>query len=67
MFENRQDQVQALLKENFDFRRIYDKHQELEKQVLDAEAGTLPMDDITLHQIKKEKLLFKDHLAQYLA
>ena len=38
----------------------------LDQQVHDAEVGTLPMDDLSLTQMKKEKLYAKDRLARML-
>ncbi|NIM70514.1 MAG: DUF465 domain-containing protein [Xanthomonadales bacterium] len=64
MFEHRQEQMQKLLKENEDFRRIYNHHQELDKRVTAAELGTAPMEDLALNQLKKQKLLAKDKLAR---
>jgi len=63
MFEHRQDQMDHLMKEDVNFRRIYNRHQELDKQVAAAETGTSPMDDLTLNKLKKEKLHYKDKLA----
>ena len=40
-----------------------DRHQELDKRVTDAEAGTAPMEDLALNKLKKEKLWAKDRLA----
>lgn len=64
MFEHRQQVMEKLLKENEDFRRIYNRHQELDKQVTAAEIGTAPMEDLALNQLKKEKLWAKDQLAR---
>ena len=63
MFEHRQDKMDELIKENEDFRRIYNRHQELDKRVTAAELGTAPMEDLALNQLKKEKLWVKDKLA----
>ncbi|MFT5138614.1 MAG: hypothetical protein ACI9H8_000154 [Lysobacterales bacterium] len=63
MFEHRQEVMEKLLKENEDFRRIFNRHQELDKRVEDAELGTAPMEDLALMKLKKEKLLAKDRLA----
>jgi uncharacterized protein YdcH (DUF465 family) len=63
MFEHRQNKLDELIKENEDFRRIYDHHQELDKRVTAAELGTAPMEDLALNQLKKEKLWVKDKLA----
>ncbi len=64
MFENRKDQMEILLKNNEDFRRLYNHHQQLEKRVLAAETGTAPMEDLALNQLKREKLRAKDQLAR---
>ena len=64
MFEGQQHQVEAKMQSDSEFRQLYNRHQELDKQVLDAELGVLPMDDMTLHQLKKEKLWAKDKLTQ---
>jgi uncharacterized protein YdcH (DUF465 family) len=41
---------------------LYQRHKELDGKVRDAELGVLPMDDTTLHNMKKEKLWAKDKL-----
>lgn len=65
MFESQpQSEVEALLKSDTEFRQLYRRHQELDKQVLDAELGVLPIDDTTLVRMKKEKLHAKDRLTR---
>lgn len=64
MFENQQDQMEILLKNNEDFRRLYNRHQQLEKRVLAAETGTAPMEDLALSDLKREKLRTKDQLTR---
>ena len=64
MFEHRQDVMEKLMKEDEDFRRIFNRHQELDKRVTAAELGTAPMEDLALNQLKKEKLWAKDRLAR---
>jgi uncharacterized protein YdcH (DUF465 family) len=67
MFENQPETaVEALLKSDEEFRELFRRHQELDKKVLDAELGTLPLDDVTLVKMKKEKLLAKDRLTRML-
>jgi uncharacterized protein len=64
MFENQNpDDVQVMMAQNDEFKRLYQRHKELDKQVLDAELGVRPMDDLTLHTLKKEKLKAKDRLT----
>jgi len=65
MFENQPETaVEALLQSDEEFRELFRRHQELDKKVLDAELGTLPLDDVTLLKMKKEKLLAKDRLVR---
>jgi uncharacterized protein YdcH (DUF465 family) len=64
MFEHHQQEMQKLMKENEDFLRIYNRHQELDKKVTAAEIGTAPMEDLALNKLKKEKLRAKDQLAR---
>lgn len=65
MFENQpQNEIEALMKSDTEFRQLYHRHRELDKQVLDAELGVLPLDDATLVKMKKEKLFAKDRLTR---
>ena len=65
MFEGQpQTELDAILKANNEFRQLYYRHKELDKQVLDAELGVLPVDDATLAQMKREKLAAKDRLTR---
>jgi uncharacterized protein YdcH (DUF465 family) len=63
MFEHRQDKMDSMMKDSENFRRIYNRHQELDRRVAAAEHGTAPMEDLALNQLKKEKLWAKDQLA----
>ncbi len=62
MFEHRQEQMDTMLEANNDFRRLYSKHQKIEKRVIAAENGTAPIEDLALNQLKREKLHLKDQL-----
>jgi uncharacterized protein YdcH (DUF465 family) len=65
MFEERpQPEIDALIKSNPEFKQLYQRHKDLDKKVMDAELGVLPIDDITLGQMKREKLAAKDRLVQ---
>ena len=64
MFEHDQQIVTSLLQEDDDFKRLYSKHVELKQRVNDVNSGVVPMDDMTLEKIKKEKLLLKDRMAR---
>ncbi|RDZ27130.1 YdcH family protein [Lysobacter silvisoli] len=64
MFEERpQPEIDALIKSNPEFKQLYQRHKELDKKVMDAELGVLPIDDVTLSQMKREKLAAKDRLT----
>jgi len=65
MFEGHpQSEIEALMKQNVEFRQLFHRHKELDKQVLDAELGVLPIDDTRLGQMKREKLAAKDRLLR---
>lgn len=65
MFEGTpQQELEALMKANTEFRQLYFRHQELDKQVHDAEIGVLPLDDDTVSTMKREKLAAKERLLR---
>ena len=65
MFENQQrDDVEAFMKADAEFRRLYQHQRELKSKVHDAEIGVLPIDDVTLAGMKKEKLHAKERLQR---
>ncbi|NCT66928.1 MAG: DUF465 domain-containing protein [Rhodanobacteraceae bacterium] len=63
MFEQNQKEIETLMQRNAEFRSLYQRHRELDSKVRDAELGVLPMDDVTLLNMKKEKLHTKDRLT----
>lgn len=65
MFEEQpQQEIDALMRSNPEFRQLYQRHRDLDKRVMDAELGVLPIDDTTLGQMKREKLAAKDRLVR---
>ena len=65
MFEGQpQVELEAMMKADPEYRQLYYRHQELDKQVLDAELGVLPIDNNTLGQMKREKLVAKQRLLR---
>ena len=63
MFEERSpSEVDSLMKHSVEFRQLYFHHQELDKKVNDAEHGVLPLGDMELTQMKREKLAAKERL-----
>ena len=63
MFEYDQDIVEVLLNDNERFQALFKEHNSLKERVRDAELGVLPLDDVSLGTMKKEKLLAKDKMA----
>ncbi len=64
MFEERSaDELDSLLKSNPEFKQLYQRHKELDRRVMNAELGVNPVDDLTLTQMKREKLAATDRLV----
>ncbi|GAB3343688.1 MULTISPECIES: YdcH family protein [Marilutibacter] len=65
MFEEQpQPVIEALMKSNPEFKQLYQRHKLLDKKVNAAELGVLPIDDVTLGRMKREKLAAKDRLLR---
>jgi uncharacterized protein YdcH (DUF465 family) len=64
MFEGQQEEVDTLIRTDREFKLLYQRHKELDKKVTDAELGVLPIDEATLGQMKKEKLVAKQKLLR---
>ncbi|WCE05200.1 YdcH family protein [Pseudoxanthomonas sp. JBR18] len=65
MFEGQpQSEIEALIKSDPEFKQLYQRHRKLDKKVTDAELGVLAIDDGTLGQMKREKLLAKQRLQR---
>ena len=60
MLHEYRDEIHDLKQDNAHFARIFEKHNELDKQIEHAEMGDTPMGDVELENLKKEKLLLKD-------
>lgn len=67
MFEGQSKQdIDSMMEADSSFRQLYFYHKKLDKKVTDAELGVLPIDDMTLTRMKREKLLAKDRLTRML-
>ncbi|MBD9369588.1 YdcH family protein [Xanthomonas sp. XNM01] len=65
MFEGQpQAEIDALMKSDPEFKQLYQHHRKLDKKVMDAELGVLPIDDVRLGQMKREKLAAKERLLR---
>ncbi|EGK7562439.1 YdcH family protein [Campylobacter coli] len=49
------------------FDKLFQRHNELDDQIKDAEEGRTPLSDLEISSLKKEKLHVKDELNRYLA
>jgi len=62
MFPEFREQISALKTTDAHFTRLFDRHNDLDQQIKNMEAGILPGDGVAIEQLKKEKLLLKDQL-----
>jgi len=60
MLHEYRDEIHELKQQNAHFAKIFEKHNELDQKVEDSESGRIPMTDVELETLKKEKLLLKD-------
>jgi len=67
MFEFERDIVKTLVDDDKQFEELYNQHHVLKEQVRDAELGVLPLNDVVLGNMKKQKLLTKDRMAVMIA
>jgi len=60
MLHEYRDEIHELKQENAHFANIFEKHNALDDKVTHAENGDIPMTDVELENLKKQKLLLKD-------
>ena len=60
MLHEYRDDIHELKQKDAHFTRIFEKHNDLDQKVEDAEAGRTILTDVELEILKKEKLLLKD-------
>ena len=60
MLHEYKEEIHELKMSNAHFAKIFEKHNELDKKVEDAEADRVILTDVELEVLKKEKLLLKD-------
>jgi hypothetical protein len=60
MLHEYRDEIHELKQKDAHFANIFDKHNALDDKITKAENGDVPMTDIELETLKKEKLLLKD-------
>ncbi len=60
MLHEYRDEIHELKQDNAHFVKVFEKHNELDQKIEDAEAGRVILTDIEIETLKKEKLLLKD-------
>ncbi|WP_263833248.1 YdcH family protein [Sulfurospirillum oryzae] len=60
MLHEYRDVISKLKVENAHFAKIFEKHNELDQKITDADEGRLHISDLELETMKKEKLRLKD-------
>lgn len=60
MLHEYKEEIHELKLSNAHFVKIFEKHNELDQKIEDAEAGRVMLTDMELEVLKKEKLLLKD-------
>lgn len=63
MFEFEKEIVDTLLDEDNGFKRLHEKYNELKQQVKQANQSMYALDEFSIENLKKEKLLLKDRMA----
>jgi len=65
MFEDQpQSEIDARRALDPEVPALHDQHRKLNKKCMDAELGVLPINDVTLGRMKREKLLAKQRLLR---
>ena len=67
MFHEYRDLITELKGKNARFDSLFEKHDELDHKIADAQAGRVHMSDLEIDAMKKEKLRIKDELGTLLA
>ena len=60
MLHEYKNEIHELKQSNAHFAKIFEKHNELDNKIEHVENGDIPMTDMELETLKKEKLLLKD-------
>ena len=60
MLHEYRTEIHTLKQDNAHFANIFSQHNDLDQQIEHAERGDTPMTDISLENLKKEKLILKD-------
>ncbi len=67
MLHEYREEIHQLKKENGHFTKIFEKHNELDQKITDADEGRSLLSDQEIEVLKKEKLLLKDEALMMIA
>lgn len=62
MYESNPELVETLVNENHEFKTLFQRHRELDKQIDKAGVGQMAISDESLEQMKRERLQIKDRM-----
>lgn len=62
MFHEYREEISSLKGQNAHFEKIFNKHNELDKKIMNAENGLEPLSNIEIENLKKQKLRLKDEV-----
>ncbi len=66
MFPEYRELITRLKGTDRHFTRLFDKHNELDQEIMKREAGSPPSTRFEIEQLKKQKLAIKDELYEFL-
>ena len=66
MFEtdSQKSAAQDLCQQNSEFKELFQRHQYLDKKLMASDLGVNGVDDMTVQELKREKLAAKERLMQ---
>ena len=62
MFHEYREEISNLKAQNAHFEKIFNKHNELDQKIMNAENGLEPLSNIEIENLKKQKLRLKDEV-----
>ncbi|MBK1963613.1 YdcH family protein [Campylobacter novaezeelandiae] len=67
MLHEFRDLISSLKGKDAHFDKLFDQHNQLDEKIKNAENGTIFLSDTEISKLKKEKLILKDQLNEYLS
>lgn len=62
MFPEFSEQIATLRSQDAHFASLFSRHDELDQEIKDMEAGVIPADGTMIENLKKQKLQLKDQV-----